>query len=156
MDKAYLNKEEKTIIKVISAFCGYLEGLIERLGQSKNNPKAAIKWTKMTRSFAFKILDEFMLPLDEDERAKIIKSCDKIDVVVKYKHEVEQELKRIEKLDAYIHIEKGDFFSIIELALASCSVCETDGKDCRFKKLLIKYDVDPLNFTDRGCPYRIE
>jgi hypothetical protein len=155
MPKAYLNKEEKTTVKVLSAFCGYLEGMIEQLGKSKNS-KAAVKWAKTARSFTFKTLDEFMLPLDEDERRKVVELAEKMDVIIKYKHQVEQELKRIEKLDAYVHMEKEDFSNLVELALASCSVCETDGKDCRFKKLLIKYDVDPLNFTDRGCPYRIE
>lgn len=157
--RGYLNKQEKLTVQVIAAFTSYLDDVVKTLEGLNKPPKDAIKWGKMARSFALKLLDEYFKPLDAAERAKVVKEVGRMEIAARYKTEALREFEAMKQLDSVTPMETDDLLQLAELALASCSVCDARGDDvssCRFRLVLIKYDIEALNLSPGdGCPYRI-
>jgi len=156
MGKKYLNNKEKTVALTLAAFTTYLDDLIEEWTKIKR-PKDQVKYAKMAKSFTFKVLDYMFKGLDQDEVQKVVKELKKMQVVVKYSYQAVKEYEEMKKLDSVTPVETADLLEIVQLALASCSVCEEPGDGCPHKKLFIKYDMEPINLNPGpgGCPYRI-
>lgn len=151
----YLNAQEKSIALTLAAFTAFLDDRIEEWTKI-GRPKDQLKYTKMAKSFAHKVLDFMFSELDQDEVGKILRELKKMQVVTKYTTEAVREYEAMKKLDSVTPIETQDLLDIVQLALASCDVCEEPGDDCHFKKLLIKQDIQPINADPKpgGCPYR--
>ena len=156
MGKGYLNSAEKSIALTLAAFTAYLDDrIIEWTKISR--PKDQVKYAKMAKSFTHKVLDFMFIGLDQDEVQKILKELGKMQVVTRYHSEAVKEYEAMKKIDSVTPVETQDLLDIVQLALASCSVCEEPGDDCKHKKLFIKYDMEPYNLSPGpgGCPYRI-
>lgn len=158
MGKRYLNREEKTAALTIGAFMAYM-GERAQEWAAFNRPKDLIKYAKTARTYGQKTLNELCTNLDPDDFDLLIKEVDKMQAVVRYNEEAAREYKDMQKMDTVTPVETDDLIAIVELGLVSCSVCETGGEeaaDCRFKKVLLKYNMEPLNCNPGpdDCAYR--
>jgi hypothetical protein len=152
----YLNSQEKSKALTLAAFTAFLDDTIE-LWQQIGRPTDQIKYAKTAKTFTGKVMEIMFKDLDKDEVNKVVAETKKMEVVTKYKTEAVRVHKEIQKLESVTPVETDELLGIIELALASCSVCEEPGGDCKYKKLFIKQDIQPLNLDPPagGCPYRL-
>lgn len=158
MGKHYLNREEKTQALTLGAFIAYTSDRAEEWAKL-NRPKDLVKFIKTARTYAQKTLDEMCKDLNPDDVAGLLREVKKMQVVTRYNADAIKEYEAVKKMDSVTPVETDDLIDLVELGLASCSVCESVGDDadsCRFRKLFLKYDIQPLN-CDAGpgvCPYR--
>ena len=158
MGKRYLNSQEKRVVLTLASFISYFDEYVPKWQQLKR-PKEMIKYSKMARSFAGKVLDYYMKELDPDEVKNMLKQLEKMELVTKWRDEAIREREKMKKLESTTVIETDKFLKIVELALASCSVCESmddEVRDCPFRKIMLEEDIEPLtpNPPAGGCPYR--
>ena len=176
----YLSATEKAVALTLGAFIAYLDDVTEKWQELKR-PKDRVKYAKMAKSFASKVLVDILKDVHPEQVAKLtggdvplyrrgadstlIKqnvrvpgALDKMEVVVKYKDEAVREYAKIEKLDSVIAMEVGDLDKLIYFGLASCNLCDLCGADveaCDMRQLFIKYEAMPLNTEPGdGCPFR--
>ncbi len=155
--KRYLNRTEKESVTILSAFIIYLEDFLE---VAPRRDKQLFKWIRMAKSFTGKALDCFVLPLDDDEKIKIISESTKLEITANYRKDALREHQKIMELNSTVPVKKEDFLDIVEQAIGVCQLwCKKAGYEadsCHLKKLLIKYDIEPLDLESPPgkCPYQ--
>ena len=159
MSKRYLNRDEKNQTLTLAAFIAFLEVRIEewqKLGRSK----IMLKYSKMAKAFADKVLAHIMEPLDLVERDKLISEIPKMQVVTKYRREAIREFEECKKIDSVTPVQTDDFIDIVEHAIVgACQKCTLTGDEadnCRLKKHFINYDIEPYDLKAPAgkCPYQ--
>jgi len=159
MSKRYLNRDEKNQTLTLAAFIAFMSERAEesaKLGRSKD----LVKFLRTSKTYADKALALIMLPLDADEKDKLIAEIPKMSVVTKYKREALREFEEAKKIDSVTPVSTEDFLDIVDHALSGlCVKCKLTGEDadtCRLKKLFINYDIEPfdLNAPEGKCPYQ--
>ena len=159
MSKRYLNRDEKNQTLTLAAFIGFMEERADeaaKLGRSKD----LVKFLRTSKTYADKALALFMLPLDNDEKDKLIAEIPKMSVVTKYKREALREFEEAKKIDNVTPVNTDDFIDIVEHAIVgACQKCTLTGEEadnCRLKKHFINYDIEPydLKASAGKCPYQ--
>jgi len=156
-EKRYLNKAEKDTMFFMAGFTNALEEVIESLIKYGDKEKA--KWAKTARTYAQKIMEGYMTPLDTQQKAKVIVDSAKYRAFVTYHNDAKDDLKKSLSLEENIPVNKEDFLDIIERAVYWCCECKKRGnrvEQCNLRKLFIKYDVEVFDQTAPVsiCPYR--
>jgi len=158
MGKRYLNRDEKNQTLTLAAFIGFMSERAEesaKLGRSKD----LVKFLRTSKTYADKALALIMLPLDNDEKDKLLEEIPKMSVVTKYKREAIREFEEAKKIDSVTPVSTDDFLDIVDHALVICRMCKLTSEDadtCRLKKMFIQYDIEPLdlNAPFGKCPYQ--
>lgn len=158
--KRYLNKDEKHMMLVFGSFTSYLRDKIKELEPVKSKPQDLMKNLKMAATYGEKAISCVMGRLDREEGAKLLKEIPKMQVASRYNGEAIKEYKDLLQMDRIIPMEKDDFDDIVcELVEHHCRKCAHTGEpaeSCHFKKLMIKYDIQPPNLSAEfgTCPYK--
>ena len=159
MIKRYLNRDEKNQTLTLAAFIGFMSERAEesaKLGRSKD----LVKFLRTSKTYADKALALIMLPLDNDEKFKLLSEIPKMSVVTKYKRGAVRGFEEAKKIDSVTPVNTDDFIDIVEHAIVgACQKCTLTGEDadnCRLKKHFINYDIEPYDLkTPAGkCPYQ--
>ena len=159
MVKRYLNRDEKNQALVLATFIAFLEVRIEEW-QKLSRSKALIKFAKMSKTYADKVLGQIMEPLDLVEKAKLIAEKGKLQIVTRYTREALREFEECKKIDGVVPVVTDDFIDIVEHAIVgACQRCTLTGEEannCRLKKHFINYDIEPydLKAPVGKCPYQ--
>lgn len=166
----YLNRYETTQYIVLGAFASFIEERVKDF-EKKEEYAEIVTLAKTTRTYVKKLLGQITQSLDIDVKKKILGTydgqgrliklgeIDKMKVVTRYSDEAAREYVEMQKSDAVVPVKTEDFLALVELAVASCSVCESTGDDvtnCQYKRLFTQYDIDILEEHpgENGCPYR--
>jgi ArsR family metal-binding transcriptional regulator len=159
MAKSYLNSRDKNRLFFYAAMTTKYDEFLEESAKLKNPNKWEIKIWKTLRTYTLKLMDALLENIDYNQKASIIKQMGSFDIIVTYKQKAKQLMREQQELDDVVTIKTDDLYDIVNLAIASCSVCEDTGDDvanCKSRIAFLKYDIDVLNpdCGENGCPYR--
>jgi hypothetical protein len=130
MGNRYLNKIEKAQVLALASFISFMDDRAidwEAIGR----PKDQVKYTKMAKAFAQKVLDFLCGDLEAEELYKLLGrrdskgrkvvqgELDKMECVTRYKSEAVKEFEEMKRLDSVTPVETDDLLDIVTLALAS-------------------------------------
>ena len=112
--------------------------------------------TYIEKAFAGVIRD-----LDPKEVALLMKQASKQELVFMPKREAERAREKLKKESDTMVLPWEQFATLVELGLASCSVCESEGEEvaaCKYRALLMEQDVQALTLEPAAgkCQYRVK
>jgi hypothetical protein len=145
MIKSYLNNGEKNEFCILISFKVFLEECVDKWSKRRGVSKLQLKWAKMSLAFANKIIQEILLPLEDDVREKLAKVGKQNKVVVKTKEEALRDLNRAKENGDVMLVKNEDLLELCSAAMLTCTMCKVKEHNlCATKRLLREYDVDPL------------
>lgn len=158
--KTYLNKQERDDCLVMGAFIAWFREKAD-FWASLKRPKDIIKSMRAASSLGDRALQAILTPLDEHERVRVLEENAKMRVSTRYTDQAIKDFREICALDTVTPLEKGELEDILEYVFdANCTGCYkqgTEAHNCKWKKRLIKWDIEPFVFEvpDGACPYVI-
>lgn len=155
---AYFSSKEKQNVLTIAAFKAFLDELIEKW-EEIDRPQKQITHAKYSRTYAQNVLDKMFEGKDQEEVKNVIKQVKQKEVVIKNKLQAEREYRKMRKMENTIPMPKEDLLDIVELTILECTRCERTGQDikeCKHRKLFLKYDIQPLRLDppEGKCAYQ--
>ena len=143
----YLNRRQKQIITHLAAFHSAFEEIIENW-EELERPTDQIKYAKMARTFAMKVMKLMQEDVDQEQINALLREVGKKELVLTYSSKAKKEKK----------VETEDLYDIINYNVDSnCRDCLIGNKqNCELKQLLIKYNIPVVNDEKiERCPYKI-
>lgn len=144
----YLNADGLTNLAMIGYMAGVLEDVRKRVGGEEWNTETR-RTVSQAATWANKAYLQMCQELDPKQGQALSRRLQswkgaKLDII-------RPSLTRTQEVEIQ-QIEKNDFYDILEHIISGgCTRCLDPGT-CRFKELLLKYDV-PISNNDRECPY---
>lgn len=154
----YLNRAEKEYLDGVGAFVNFFEAMIEQM-EKCTRPKVMIKWAKMAKSFAVKIIDYYRDNLEPGVYEKLLKEVAGWKIQICYTDQAKREHAKTLEIKDNVVIHKDELALICDRALAFCRLCNRHGQaveDCKLRQILMSGWVDPVN-QEAGtgdCQYR--
>ena len=159
MAKRYLNSREKDDLAVLMAFQNYMNKKATTL-EENNMPKQQIYVAKMARSYARKLYEYIIEPLDSQIKAKTIIEAKLMHVVTLFTDQAKKEYKEILALDSITPVKTDDLLTMGDaIKERICGECEEPGENthlCTLRKIMLDYNIEVLNpYAPEGvCPYQ--
>lgn len=158
MGKGYLNRREKDDVLVLASFKNYMDRLSEKL-EELNKSKEMIKYAKMSRSFAYKVLVMQLEGLRKEDQDNIRNESKKLRVAIHYNKDAINEFEKMKKADGITPVETEDFLDVVAVSISVCRTCSKVGKEadeCYLRKIYFKYDIEPINYDaqEGQCQYQ--
>jgi hypothetical protein len=156
--KRYLNKAEKQTALTIASLQTYMEDKVAKWEQY-NAPKELLKNARYAVTYTKKMLQCLLVPLDLEERAKLVLETRKMQCVVMYNKDAEREYRRLLEMESVTPVETEDLYDIAEQAINICVQCEKTGPEadnCNLRRIMLKYHIEPLDpeAPPCRCPYK--
>lgn len=155
----YLNRKQKEILTHLSALHTFLNDVLEDW-EELDRPTKQIKYAKMARSFAFKVMEIMEDGIDKKQIDSLINEIKKKELVLVYSSEAKRLRKKKKQFEDTTVMKTDDLYDLINITLAGhCVECENGEEDiqnCVLKDLLLKYDIPVLTEENSPgeCPYQ--
>ena len=155
----YLSRKEKELFTRLDALLAVAEDVIELYEKVPSTDKNFMKCIRMGHTWLNKALAARFGALDPDSKRDLQKNAAHMQVLLVPNDRVKEKFRELEKLQSVLHMPYDDFEdwygSVIQL---SCGICSSKGHDfrnCRIRKILMKYGIHPVNTkaTEDICQY---
>ena len=147
----YLSRKEKELFTRLDALLAVEADVIKLYSDIPSTDKEFLRCLRMGYTWLNKALEARFGALDTDSKKDLQKNAAHMQVLVVPNDKAKAEFKELEKMQSVLQIPLAEFEdwygSVIQL---SCGICKTKGCDfrnCRIRKLLMKYGIHPVNTT---------
>ena len=158
MAHRYLNRDDKETALTLGATKTYLDQQIVTWAKLKR-PAEVMKNLRAARTFVGKTLSELFRGLDDEEVAQVVTS-QRSKMVVTIERRLLPEYQEAQRqVNDRVVMASDDFLDLCAKAINECTRCTRQGDDadqCGYKRIFIKYDVEPLDLEAPvgKCPYQ--